>query len=336
MARSLLVTSLLLLFITVSHQAPLGCSSLGQSNSVSCSTNTISTSTHHPSPTSTLHSTTSSLTQSLSPSSSPSHDGKKNTHTITQLHQQNSNSNSNSSRNSKTWKSCSQVAEAMMTPEGTTNKSGIYNLFFGPFTKTSAYCDIVNSTFGWTVILRRSLTGSLLFNKTWEQYEFGFGSLEGEFWYGLDKTSFLTSRGTWELVVELKTDKNKTLIAKYSDFTIHGPDKNYTLQANGHEGVEDFLFQYNTRPFTTFDRPHVSGALNCAAVLHSGWWFTDSCYEDKALILSESFGHRGLKWTISSERVFYVTSIVMKVRQKTEQNLSASTETSHHQMTTNR
>ena len=65
--------------------------------------------------------------------------------------------------------------------------SGIYLLknFCGDnCINADAYCDTSNGGGGWLVVQRRQ-DGSVDFNRTWLEYEDGFGKLTGEFWYGL-------------------------------------------------------------------------------------------------------------------------------------------------------
>lgn len=65
--------------------------------------------------------------------------------------------------------------------------------------KTSAYCDMITEGRGWTVI-QRNKNGSLVnFNRSWNDYEKGFGDLNTEFWYGLYPISCLTHSGYWEM-----------------------------------------------------------------------------------------------------------------------------------------
>ena len=49
---------------------------------------------------------------------------------------------------------------------------------------TKGFCDMITDKGGRLVVQRRQ-DGSVEFNKGWVDYEDGFGSLTGEFWYGL-------------------------------------------------------------------------------------------------------------------------------------------------------
>ena len=74
---------------------------------------------------------------------------------------------------------------------------GVYNItnFCGNCKSVAqGYCDAKNDGGGWLVIQRRQ-DGSVLFNRSWVEYEEGFGNLNGEFWYGLYPLHCLTSQG---------------------------------------------------------------------------------------------------------------------------------------------
>ena len=48
-----------------------------------------------------------------------------------------------------------------------------------------ARCDMETDGGGWLVIQKR-INGSVDFYRNWTDYVYGFGDLEGEFWYGLE------------------------------------------------------------------------------------------------------------------------------------------------------
>ncbi len=97
---------------------------------------------------------------------------------------------------------------------------------------------------GWTVLVRRTpdVDEREVFDRTWEEYENGFGNLTGEFWYGLKNMHCLTSREPMEVEVDVsKKDGTKVSMA-YGEFRVDGPGTSYTLHVSDqkHEGF-DFL-----------------------------------------------------------------------------------------------
>ena len=52
-------------------------------------------------------------------------------------------------------------------------------------TTLTARCDMTTDGGGWMVIQRRLPNGTVNFTRCWNDYENGFGDLDGEFWYGL-------------------------------------------------------------------------------------------------------------------------------------------------------
>ena len=69
----------------------------------------------------------------------------------------------------------------------------------GKWSTTTIYCDTKTADGGWTVIQRR-VDGSVDFNRSWSDYEKGFGDLNGEFWYGLKSMNCLTKN--WQMGVK--------------------------------------------------------------------------------------------------------------------------------------
>ena len=83
--------------------------------------------------------------------------------------------------------------------------------------KVFAYCDMVTDDGGWIVIQRR-VDGSLPFNRTFEEYENGFGDPSGEFWYGLRNIYCLTTSGHTHLRIDFKYENGSTGYVEYTNF----------------------------------------------------------------------------------------------------------------------
>ena len=70
-------------------------------------------------------------------------------------------------------------------------------------------------------MIQRRNDGSVNFNRSWADYEKGFGNLNGEFWLGNDKIHKLTFDGLpWDLIVTLTAFDGTVAVARYSDFKI--------------------------------------------------------------------------------------------------------------------
>ena len=158
--------------------------------------------------------------------------------------------------------------------------SGPYELFhvcetrplnFGA-AKVYALCDMDVDEGGWVVIMRR-FNGSVDFNRSMEEYEFGFGDITGEFWYGLKNIHCLTSREAVELRIEIGNETEPSIVWEYSTFRI--ADKPYyTLTVGGGKGVGDTynaFYEHNGNHFYTYDRDHSSG--RCGKRFWAGWWY---------------------------------------------------------------
>ncbi|XP_065895666.1 fibrinogen C domain-containing protein 1-like [Dysidea avara] len=144
---------------------------------------------------------------------------------------------------------------------------------------TRVYCDTTTGGGGWLVVQRRK-DGSVDFNRDWIDYEDGFGSLNGEFWFGLRGMHTLTNQGQWELRI---------------DYAFNNGTK-------GFDGVTTDpiagSYSLNGMKFTTRDRDNDirrNPPYNCA-VHHvggnaGGWWYK-SCSN---IFPNHQYKHR-MKW----------------------------------------
>ena len=68
-------------------------------------------------------------------------------------------------------------------------------------------------------MFQKRLDGSVDFDRVWNDYKQGFGSLSGEFWLGLDKVHRLTKKRN-KLRVELEDFNGQTAYAEYDLFGV--------------------------------------------------------------------------------------------------------------------
>ena len=167
-------------------------------------------------------------------------------------------------------------------------KSRVYNInnFCGDCDAVAeGYCDAVTDGGGWLVVQRRQ-DGSVDFNRGWVEYEKGFGSLTGEFWYGLRPLHCLTNQGQWQLRIDFTFTNGTKSYLSYKNFSVGPASSQYQLSISGFTGITTDPFTrhpLNGMKFTTKDRDndrYSSG--NCAVVVDGGnaggWWHKDCSY----------------------------------------------------------
>ncbi|CAG5863950.1 unnamed protein product [Menidia menidia] len=128
---------------------------------------------------------------------------------------------------------------------------------------------------GWTVIQKRQ-DGSQNFNQFWDAYKTGFGSLNGEFWLGLDNIHSLSEQGRYVLHVELSDESGKQQDAVYK-FQLDGEEKKFALHLDEESGDQEKMLSTGDSglPFSTADSDNdLAVDVNCAELLSGGWWFS--------------------------------------------------------------
>ena len=166
-----------------------------------------------------------------------------------------------------------------------------------------AYCDMKTGTGGWTVI-QRLQDGSVNFYREWAAYKAGFGSLTGEFWWGLEKIHLLTSSHPHELRINMVTRKGKRIAATYSSFRVDSEKKKYKLHISGFKGygAKDTILPNNGMAFRTFDCDNDRGQKHYARIYRAAWWYYcyyNSWFHRIAKVysnLNKKYGSDHLQW----------------------------------------
>ena len=165
----------------------------------------------------------------------------------------------------------------------TSLKSRVYNItnFCADCELTAkGYCDAVTDGGGWLVVQRRQ-DGSVDFNRGWVEYEEGFGSLTGEFWYGLRPLHCLTNQGQWQLRIDFTFTNGTKSYLSYTKFSVGPANSQYQLSISGFTGINTNPFvgyPLNGMKFTTKDRDNDKyGGGNCAIDKDGGGWWYHSC-----------------------------------------------------------
>ena len=117
-------------------------------------------------------------------------------------------------------------------------------------------------------MVQRRQNGSVDFNRGWVEYEEGFGSLTGEFWYGLRPLHCLTNQGQWKLRIDFTFTNGTKSYLSYNNFAVGPANSQYQLSISGFTGITTDPFStYNTNgmKFTTKDRDNdLYKSSNCA------------------------------------------------------------------------
>ena len=194
---------------------------------------------------------------------------------------------------------CCQLGYGRFTFSRKTKPSGLYvipNYCKDDHLEAEAYCDTINGGGGWLVVQRRQ-DGSVDFNRTWLEYEDGFGNLTGEFWYGLRALHCLTGQGGWEMRMDIKLANGTNIILQYEQFKVASAKDKYKLTVGGFQGTTtDPMVLHNGMYFTTKDNDNDNiDGVNCAT-LHSsigkpegGWWH-NKCWEIAPNIMYNRYG----------------------------------------------
>ncbi|XP_074077382.1 angiopoietin-related protein 3 [Macrotis lagotis] len=203
--------------------------------------------------------------------------------------------------------------------EGGLHSSGIYAIWPSQSEVFNVYCEMKSGS-SWTVIQQR-MNGSQNFNETWENYQHGFGSLDGEFWLGLEKIYSIVKQSDYILRIELEDWKDNKRYIEYS-FSLGSKETDYTLHLSEITGnIPSAIPEHKDLAFSTWDH-NAKKHVNCPESYSGGWWWHNVCGEtnlngkyNKARSKGKLERRRGLYWKSHNGRFYSLKATKMLIHQ---------------------
>lgn len=152
--------------------------------------------------------------------------------------------------------------------------SGVYPIRLPNRNILNVKCDMDTAHGGWTVVQRR-MDGSVNFTRQWDDYAFGFGNVNSEYWVGNENLYWLSHFKNYSIRFDLWDWEDKHAYASYDYFRVESEQLQYKLTIEGYSGTAgDAMSTYhNNMKFSTIDRDNDEWHLNCAKKDQSGWWY---------------------------------------------------------------
>lgn len=161
------------------------------------------------------------------------------------------------------------------------SSSGVYLIAPGLRHQVPVFCDQDTAGGGWTVLQRRAdIQPRQDFFLGWEDYKWGFGVLNGEFWWGLENMWLMTALldRKYELRVDLEDFDGEKRHALYQGFKIGSEGSGYRLTVVNYTGdAGDSMSGHSGFRFTTKDKDQDAYPQNCATSFKGGWWY-EKCH----------------------------------------------------------
>ncbi|CAG2252287.1 Ryncolin-2,Ryncolin-1,Ficolin-2,Ficolin-1,Ryncolin-3 [Mytilus edulis] len=141
---------------------------------------------------------------------------------------------------------------------------------------------VVSYDFGCSFpqVIQRRFNGYLSFDRTWEEYKTGFGSVSEEYWLGNDNIHQISTSTSHKLSIYIEDFTGSYKYANYSHFSIGDELRKYQLRIYGFKltsGLSSqFSSSHNTHLFSTKDQTTEHYSTNCAVYQggNGGWWYS--------------------------------------------------------------
>nr|AJA37902.1 fibrinogen-related protein [Littorina littorea] len=155
------------------------------------------------------------------------------------------------------------------------NVSGQHVLYMNKTTPFLIRCEFTKDN-AFNVIQRR-IDGSVNFAAPLASYVSGFGSVQGDYWGGLNAINYLTmQQGNRVLTIQMQDWSGTNQNVRYQDFRVLPQDNRYQMFVSGYSGTlpDDFSY-HNGMTFQTYDYPDQN---KCAVNMGAGWWYNYCAY----------------------------------------------------------
>ena len=152
----------------------------------------------------------------------------------------------------------------------------MYTIYLSDDEPFRVYCAMDKD--GWTRILYRNNYNSY-FNRIWQDYKKGFGSVEKNYWMGFDNIRKLIGNQRMELRIDMYNVSYQNYYLIFDNFLIDLEENSYalTLGQKIDGNCLDSFSELNSMKFTTIDKDNDLYGNNCAKEFGGGWWFR-ACY----------------------------------------------------------
>ncbi|XP_052066539.1 microfibril-associated glycoprotein 4-like [Mytilus californianus] len=195
--------------------------------------------------------------------------------------------------------------------------SGVYKVFPKHTQGIDVYCEMNLDEGHWTLFQRRE-NGYTDFYRGWNDYKSGFGNPKHEFWLGNDILHTLTSRGKYEMRIDLFDFDGNNAFAKYKEFRIGDESSKFKLTANGYYGTAgNSLEHHNGNRFSTKDSDNDNNSHHCATLYRGAWWFNSCVSADlngQYFLKTPDGHHRGVHWHSWKGTMYSLKGSLMMMR----------------------
>ena len=137
---------------------------------------------------------------------------------------------------------------------------------------------------GWTRIMNR-VDNTTAFYRSWSDYKYGFGDINGNHWLGFNSINNILSTG--DFMVRFEFENTQLDYFEVDLIKIGSESENFilTLGQLTNFTVKPYLEHNNRSEFRTYD--YNFGSNNCPNNYQAGWWF-NNCYHFCSTCISDA------------------------------------------------